>query len=461
MAKLKRVLSFRDVLFIAIGQIIGAGVITLTGIAIGMTGPSVMFAFLGAAVLVLIVSMLFMMGGATIPTTGAFYIWPSRLVSGRMASFVLWLVMLNSVTLALYGASIGTYLHHGFRLLSPDMWGIVKALKSLSPNMWGVVIVTLFYIANFFGLRIVVGVQMVLVVILLSALILYAGFSIPFLQVENFTPMFAKGPGGFFMAMTILVFATGGAYLVVALGGEMKNPKKDIPRVVVTSTLGVAIFYALVGMAAVGVIPWQKMVNQPLTVAGEAFLPGWALIYFIICGAGLAIGTTINAQYIQLPRNFLSACWDEVLPARFGKLNRFGTPYYITTALFIIGVIPLLLDLQIDVLAKAATISAFLPVIFIIWSITRIPDKFPEEYANAYFKISRFWLWPIFVISELYMLIGIILLARDLSKGVLIVLAVWIVISAAYYPIRKWYLRITKGKDLDAAANDLTILEHF
>ena len=38
---LKQVLSGWDVFFIAVGQIIGAGVIALTGIAIGMTGPSV------------------------------------------------------------------------------------------------------------------------------------------------------------------------------------------------------------------------------------------------------------------------------------------------------------------------------------------------------------------------------------------------------------------------------------
>ena len=42
--------------FIAIGQIIGAGVVALTGIAIGMTGPSVFIAYFFAAVLVLIVS---------------------------------------------------------------------------------------------------------------------------------------------------------------------------------------------------------------------------------------------------------------------------------------------------------------------------------------------------------------------------------------------------------------------
>ena len=43
------VLSAWDVLFIAVGQFIGAGVIALTGIAIGMPGPAVIFACLAVA----------------------------------------------------------------------------------------------------------------------------------------------------------------------------------------------------------------------------------------------------------------------------------------------------------------------------------------------------------------------------------------------------------------------------
>ena len=54
-AQLKRSLGFWDVFFIAVGQIIGAGVIALTGIAIGMTGPGVVLAYLASAVLVIVV----------------------------------------------------------------------------------------------------------------------------------------------------------------------------------------------------------------------------------------------------------------------------------------------------------------------------------------------------------------------------------------------------------------------
>lgn len=47
--KLKRCLGFWDLMSAAIGQIIGAGIMTLLGAALAMTGRSVPFAFMIAA----------------------------------------------------------------------------------------------------------------------------------------------------------------------------------------------------------------------------------------------------------------------------------------------------------------------------------------------------------------------------------------------------------------------------
>ncbi len=441
---LKRVLSFWDVLFIAVGQTIGAGVIALTGVAIGMTGPGVIWAYLGSALLVLMASVLYMVAGSTLPTTGAFYVWPARLGNGWLGSFVLFLVLLASITLGLYGSSFGLYLNPIFPVLSV--------------NGWGVLVIVVFFLANMFGLKIASKVQMLLVLILISALAVYAGFAIPDLQPANLTPLFPKGLVGFLTAVFLLKFATSGSFTIVALGGEMKNPKRDIPLVMVVATIGVAVLYALVALASVGVIPWEKMINQPLTVAGKAFLPGWALVYFLIGGAGLAIGTTVNAQFIQLPRNFIVASWDNLIPTWMGKTNRYGSAHFILIAMLIVGVVPLLAGLDIGAIARAATISAILPAFIIYWVVTRIPKKFPAEYEKGLFKLKPFWLWLFFVLSEISMLMGVVLLSRDLSKPVLATLSFWLILSVIYYPIRKRCLK-KKGVDLDASTTDPSVMK--
>ena len=436
---LPRVLSGWDVLFIAIGQIIGAGVIALTGIAIGMTGPAVIFAYLVSAVLVLIVTLLIMMAGSVLPVVGAYYAWCSRLSGGWLGSIVLLLILLASVSLSLYGSSFGLYLNPLF--------------PALSVNQWGILVIVLLFFANLFGLQLAAKVQVGLVAILISALAIYAGFAMPKVEETLLTPWMPKGIIGFVTAVFLLKFATGGAYMIVGLSGEMKNPRHVIPIVMTTATIVVAVLYSFVALASVGVVPWQEMVNQPLTVAGQQFLPGWAMTYFLIGGAGLAICTTLNSQFIQLPRTFIVASWDRLIPERLGRLNRFGAPHYILGIMMAVGVIPLIVGLDIGDIARAATISASLPAIFVYWSLTRIPARYPEQYAQSIFSMKPVWIWSLFIFSELSTFVGIYFLAQDLSSVVIWSLIIWTVIAVAYYPIRKRYLA-RHGYDLDAATSD-------
>jgi len=296
-------------------------------------------------------------------------------------------------------------------------------------------------------------VQMFLVLLLMSALAVYAGFAIPQLDTALLTPMFPKGIVGFITAVFLLKFATGGAYLVVGLSGEMMNPRRTVVVVMISATLAVVVIYGFVALASVGVIPWQEMINQPLTVAGRAFLPGWAMTYFLIAGAGLAICTTLNSQFIQLPRSFMVASWDKLLPEWVGGLNRYGAPYVIILGMLAVGAMPLIFGLDIGDIARAATISASFPAFIVFWVVTQIPKKYPEAYKQSVFQLSQGWMWALFLFSEFASVVGVYFLAQDLSTTVIVVLMLSIAIAVAYYPLRKRYLA-SKGIDLDVLTTD-------
>jgi APA family basic amino acid/polyamine antiporter len=330
---------------------------------------------------------------------------------------------------------------------------------SLSVNAWGILVIVLLFFANLFGLKIASRVQMFLVLLLISALAVYAGFAMPKIDTSHFSPLFPMGAVGFITAVFLLKFATGGAYMVVGLGGEMHNPHRTIPVVIVSATLLVSIVYGFVALASVGVIPWQEMVNQPLTVAGEKFLPGWAMIYFLSAGVGLAICTTLNSQFIQLPRSFIVASWDKLIPAWVGNLNRFGAPHLLLFVMLMIGILPLAIGLDIGEIARAATIAASFPAFIVYWVITQIPKKYPEEYERSLFRLNQFWLWVFFFLSETSSVIGVYFLSRDLSTFIVATLGLWILGAIAYYPIRKRYLG-KKGIDLDALTTDRDIFKH-
>ena len=362
-----------------------------------------------------------------------------------MGSMVLALTLLASVSFALYGSSFGLYLNPLFPVLSV--------------NQWGVLVVVLLFVGNLLGLQMAARLQMILVLLLASALGLYAGFAAPVIDTSLLSPMFPAGVTGFITAVFLLKFATSGAYMVVGLSGEMTEPRRTIPLVMTAATVAVAVLYALVALASVGTSPWQSMVDQPLTVAGQKFLPGWAMTYFLTFGVGLAIVTTINSQFIQLPRTFMLAAWDGLLPAWFGQLNRYGAPWIILTIMLVVGILPLIAQMNIGEIARAASIAANLPAFFVYWAVMKIPDAYPEQYQASLFYMKRSYLWTLFAISQFATAVGVYFLAQDLEPFVIWVLVGWSAISFAYYPLRKRLLA-RRGVDLESKMTDQSVFEH-
>lgn len=79
----------------------------------------------------------------------------------------------------------------------------------------------------------------------------------------------------------------------------MQEPTKDIPFVIVTSTVGVALLYGLVATTASGVLPVAEVANQPLTLVAAEILPKPLYIFFIVGGAMFALATTLNSQIMS------------------------------------------------------------------------------------------------------------------------------------------------------------------
>jgi len=58
-----------------------------------------------------------------------------------------------------------------------------------------------------------------------------------------------------------------GYYNVCHLGGEIKNPEKNIPRSIFISVIGIAILYLGMNLSIVGVIPWQEAKNYDFIIS--------------------------------------------------------------------------------------------------------------------------------------------------------------------------------------------------
>src|SRR6202030_505437 len=80
----------------------------------------------------------------------------------------------------------------------------------------------------------------------------------------SFSPLWFAGLGS---AMVSTIYSYWGYYNICNLGGEIREPEKNIPRGIFISILGIAVLYLAMQTSILGVVPWQQAQNSPFLVS--------------------------------------------------------------------------------------------------------------------------------------------------------------------------------------------------
>lgn len=102
-------LSRTDLLAMAVGQIIGAGVMTMTGIALGCTGRSIPFAYLAAGLLTVVLAIPIIFTGGTANFLGGWYSQIAVLGSQKLAGVYIYVNLCLLITTPMYTLSFADY----------------------------------------------------------------------------------------------------------------------------------------------------------------------------------------------------------------------------------------------------------------------------------------------------------------------------------------------------------------
>ncbi|MBL4603897.1 MAG: amino acid permease [Emcibacteraceae bacterium] len=377
--KLKKTLSFWDVFAIALGQVIGSGIMVLIGIGIGYTAYAVPLAFMLSAILSLVKQMPVVFMGSAMPATGGLYVYCKRVLGPKVGFFYLAILLITHILIALFALGFAEYV----AALVPDI--------NVRYVAFGILF--LFYLVNLVGIRQAAAVQKIMIVFLLcglSALIFFGILEVDYANFASQEKLFPDGWYGFALACVVMSFATGGAQFVSELGGEMKNPHHDLPRAIFYSTLLAAVFFALVSIVAVGILPIEQTAGATLSDVAREILPGHLYTAFIV-GAGLfALATSINSTFTWATKSVLIACEDGWLPKGIAVVNkRFNTPHILLTLLLIIGSAPVLAgwDLHYIIMLGSGLVFIYdmVPLIAAFLLSARLPDVF----AAAHLKLSE------------------------------------------------------------------------
>lgn len=410
----------------AVGQIIGAGIMSLTGVAIGMTGRSTPLAFMLSAVMVIISWMPLTIMNTVARFRGGQYSVISSLLGGRWAGIYITIFIVRNISLSMYCLSFADY-------AMPFLpWFGRKAIAL------GVLLI--FYSLNCIGIDAFAKAQNVIVVILVVSLSVFSFYGITELEPNYFASdsFMTGGLLGLLQTSALLTFATGGAQVMADLSGEAKNPTRDIPRAMIASTLSVAVLYAFMSIIASGVLPISETANRPLTLVAERVLPRSLYLLFIIGGAWAALISTLNNQFASVTKSVMQACNDGWFPNSAAWLHpKFKTPIILLTLFLIVGAIPIIFNLNIATISKTTTCLGGITSSLVALSLLRIGKVMPEAWEKSIFHISSSKVKVIVTAAVIIFVMQIFLLGIDLPP-VILALNVAVFCFAIVYATWKW-----------------------
>ncbi len=373
----KRNLGRMDLMSIAIGQTIGAGIMAMTGTAIGMTGRSVNIAFIFAGIITILAIIPQIYVGGTARFKGGQYTQVAAFGGQKLAGIFTMINIFIGIGISMYVLSFTEY--------------FVALVPNAPSKIISMLVITIMFGLNLLGTKQAAKLQTVLCVAMAAALGLFVAFGVGEIQPGYFRqPGFmTSGVMGLLVASSYLSFAAGGATYVINFSGEAKNPTKDIPFVIIVSTIGVSILYALIGTIAGGVLPVEEVANKSLSLVAESIMPKSIYIFFIVGGAMFSLLTTLNASIGWITRPVVQAANDGWLPKFMGNIHpKFKTPANALLLFYIIGIIPIMLDLDISIVSSSTVILTSVVKAILAFITIRMPFVMPELWKKSKFYIS-------------------------------------------------------------------------
>ena len=414
-----------DLLAIAIGNVIGGGVVTMTGLAIGITGRSIILSYIICAIMVTIVALPQFFLSGTIRMNGGFYT-QAAMFGGKWFAGVYSVIFISYFFGAvMYSMSVADYVLSAF----PEVNGTLVA--------WAVL--TIFVGLNLCGIQVAAKLQYVLVLILVVALLLFAGFGIVHLQPDYFDKnQFAlNGFTGIMSAAALLSMATSGATFIVNMSREAKSPKKDIPFVIVVTTIIVTVLYIGVGAVAAGVLPVEQVAGQNMTAVAKIIFPTPLYVFFIVGGAMVALVTSLNACLGWLQAPIAQAAEDGWFPAIFARRNdRFGTPHYIILTIYALSSFILISGMNIGDVANVANTLANCVQVVLCLAIISMPKKIPEIWKRSQFHISDSAYTFLCILGAVVSAIFVYYECLEISMGYVLGIGAYLLIAFLYAFVR-------------------------
>ena len=459
---LRRTLGAGDLIMLAIGAVIGAGIFGAIGsAAAGETnaageivrsgaGPALVLSFVLLGLACMLAGLCYAELASMIPQAGSAYAYSYATLGEIVAWIIGWDLILEyaigNVAVAISWADyfkrvlaavdihLPSYLTTGYRtaLLSSDP--AVHGLMQSAPHVAGIPIlinIPAFAIVMLITWLLLIGVKEstrannIMVAVKLAVLAMFIVVGSTRVNTANYHPFAPNGFTGIHHGAAIVFFAYIGFDAISTAAEETKNPQRNLP-IGILAGLGICtLIYVIVGAVLTGMVPYTQLgVADPLAKALD--LAGLTKISTILSlGAIFSMAAVLLVFQYGQPRIFFAMARDGLLPKWAAKIHpKYRTPY---TTTLLTGCLVALGSLVGDAgetydLTNIGTLFAFVLV-----CIGVIVLRLKEPERPRPFRVPFVWLVaPLGAMACLFVMYG---LPRHAWER----FAIWLAIGGALY----------------------------
>jgi basic amino acid/polyamine antiporter, APA family len=459
---LKRVLGAGDLVMLAIGAVIGAGIFGAIGTAaagqIGPNGevirqgagPALVLSFVLLGIACALAGLCYAELAAMIPQAGSAYAYSYATLGELVAWIIGWDLILEyavgNVAVAIswgdyfntllrgFGVSLPVWLTTGYRtaLLSADpaVHGLLQSAPHLGPipilihvPAFAIVMAITWLLLQ--GAKESSTANNVMVAIKLAALGLFVVVGATHLHAANYHPFAPNGFTGIHQGAAIVFFAYIGFDAISTAAEETRNPQRNLPIGILGGLAICTLIYVIVGAVLTGMVPYKELaVADPLARALQ-------LAGFNRVGGVVALGATVSMSAVLLvfqygqPRIFFAMARDGLLPQWAARVNP-RTKIPATTTL-LTGVFVAAWSLIGDAgetydLTNIGTLFAFMLV-----SLGVLVLRYKEPDRPRPFRVP--FVWPVTILSAA----GCVFIMKGLPRQAWERFGIWLVLGLVLY----------------------------
>ena len=407
-SQIKRSLSLIGVIIVTVAASIGAGLFVLPSFAVAIMGPGIWLAFLIAGIVFLPGALSKSELSSAMPVNGGAYVYVERSFGplvGTISGLGLWASFLLKSAFALIG-------------FSAYMYAVTNYLDiSTNTNLVIMAALVLITVLNIFGIKKVKAFQtpilaLTTAVILIICLIQLFDANIDFSRpIDGAFDVSRNDPVLVAESAALVFVAYAGIYKAGAIGGEVKEPEKNLPKGMLISLLLITLLYVIVTFIMMAAVDVDTMLNSDGSAREDpifAFVDAVASTNIGLAMALLAVLTMVSGALSGLlaaSRFLFGMAKDSLLPGTLGETNKkFGTPHW---AIIITGITMAIsiITLPVKDVAKLASGFQIMVIVALNISVIILRSENPKhDWYKPTFKSPLFpWVQIIGIVTGGYL----------------------------------------------------------